>query len=101
MAGPRIVFAGIRLSRMEFARMKAVDDRELPDEIGSAIAVAAEKEPFSTRTDRRVRYWVDGQVKALEEMEPQSPEEIFTSMYAAIPPHVVEQMQSLVEEVQA
>ena len=45
--------------------------------------------------------WVDGQVKALEEMEPQVPEEIFTSMYAAMPPHVVEQMQSLLEEVQS
>ena len=45
--------------------------------------------------------WVDGQVKALEEMEPQAPEEIFTSMYAAMPPHVVEQMQSLLEEVQS
>ena len=44
--------------------------------------------------------WVDAQVKALEEMEPQAPEEIFTSMYAAMPPHVVEQMQSLLEEVQ-
>ena len=48
--------------RKEFARMKALDDRKHPDEIGSAIAVAAEKEPFSTRTDRRVRYWVDGLV---------------------------------------
>jgi pyruvate dehydrogenase E1 component alpha subunit len=45
--------------------------------------------------------WVDAQVQALEEMEPQAPEEIFTSMYAALPPHVVEQMQSLVEEVQS
>ena len=45
--------------------------------------------------------WVDGQVKILEEMEPQAPEEIFTSMYAAMPPHVVEQMQSLIEEVQS
>ena len=45
--------------------------------------------------------WVDGQVKALEEMEPQAPEDIFTSMYAALPPHVVEQMQSLLEEVQS
>jgi len=44
--------------------------------------------------------WVEGQVKTLEEMEPQAPEEIFTSMYAAMPPHVVEQMQSLLEEVQ-
>jgi pyruvate dehydrogenase E1 component alpha subunit len=45
--------------------------------------------------------WVDGQVKALEEMPPQAPEEIFTSMYAAMPPHVVEQMQSLLEELQS
>ena len=45
--------------------------------------------------------WVEGQVKILEEMEPQAPEEIFTSMYAAMPPHVVEQMQSLIEEVQS
>lgn len=43
--------------------------------------------------------WVDGQVKALEELEPQSPDEIFTSMYEAMPPHLVEQMQSLAEEV--
>jgi pyruvate dehydrogenase E1 component alpha subunit len=43
--------------------------------------------------------WVDTQVKALEGMEPQSPEEIFTSMYSAMPPHLVEQMQSLLEEV--
>jgi pyruvate dehydrogenase E1 component alpha subunit len=45
--------------------------------------------------------WVDSQVRALEEMEPQAPEEIFTSMYAAMPPHVVEQMQSLLEELQS
>jgi pyruvate dehydrogenase E1 component alpha subunit len=45
--------------------------------------------------------WVDGQVKAFEDMEPQVPEEIFTSMYAAMPPHVVEQMQWLLEEVQS
>jgi pyruvate dehydrogenase E1 component alpha subunit len=45
--------------------------------------------------------WVDGQVKALEEMDPQEPEEIFTSMYAALPPHVIEQMQSLLEELRS
>jgi len=45
--------------------------------------------------------WVDAQVQALEEMEPQAPEEIFTSMYAAMPPHVVEQMQSLLEELKS
>ena len=33
--------------RKEFARMKALDDRKEPDAIGSAIAVAAEKEPSS------------------------------------------------------
>jgi len=48
--------------RKEFARMKGVDERKAPEEIGSAIAVAAEKQPFSTRADRRVRYWVDGLV---------------------------------------
>ena len=45
--------------------------------------------------------WVDGQVKALEEMEPQAPEAIFTSMYADLPPHVAEQMRSLLEEVRS
>ncbi len=45
--------------------------------------------------------WVDAQVKILEEMPPQAPEEIFTSMYAAMPPHVAEQMQSLIEEVRS
>jgi pyruvate dehydrogenase E1 component alpha subunit len=42
--------------------------------------------------------WVDAQVQELEQMEPQAPEEIFTSMYAALPPHVVEQMQLVIEE---
>jgi pyruvate dehydrogenase E1 component alpha subunit len=45
--------------------------------------------------------WVDSQVKALEEMPPQAPEEIFTSMYDEMPPHVAEQMQTLLEEVQS
>jgi TPP-dependent pyruvate/acetoin dehydrogenase alpha subunit len=45
--------------------------------------------------------WVETQVKILEEMPPQEPEDIFTSMYAAMPPHVVEQMQSLIEEVRS
>ena len=48
--------------RKEFARMKAVDERGTEQQIDTAIATAAEKEPFSTRTDRRVRYWVDGLV---------------------------------------
>ena len=45
--------------------------------------------------------WVEAQVKVLEEMPPQAPEEIFTSMYAAMPPHVAEQMGELVEEMQS
>ena len=45
--------------------------------------------------------WVDGQVKILEEMPSQEPEEIFTSMYASIPPHVAEQMEELLAEVRA
>lgn len=45
--------------------------------------------------------WVDEQVKILEEMPPQQPEEIFTSMYAAMPPHVSEQMQELLDEVRS
>ena len=44
--------------------------------------------------------WVEAQVKVLEEMPPQAPEEIFTSMYAAMPPHVAEQMGELIEETQ-
>ena len=45
-----------------FAYHKAVDARKTPDEVDTAIAVAAEKEKFSTKLDRRVRYWVDGLV---------------------------------------
>ena len=45
--------------------------------------------------------WVDGQVTLLEEMEPQTPDEIFTSMYADPPPHVEEQMRSLLEELRS
>ena len=51
----------------EFARMKAVDQRRPEGEIRTAIAVAAEKEPFTTRLDRRVRYWVDGLVIGTEQ----------------------------------
>ena len=45
--------------------------------------------------------WVEAQVKVLEEMSPQAPEEIFTSMYSAMPPHVEEQMGELIEEMQS
>ncbi len=45
------------------------------------------------------RDWVDAQVKVLEEMPPQQPEEIFTSMYAELPPHVAEQMEELLQEI--
>jgi putative transposase len=48
--------------RKEFAAVTAMEAKLAPDQIESAIAVAAEKEPFSTRLDRRVRYWVDGLV---------------------------------------
>ena len=48
--------------RKSFARHTAVD-RNLPDQqVIAAIAVAAEKEQFTLRLDRRVRYWVDGLV---------------------------------------
>jgi len=39
-----------------------VEQKQTPEQIGTAIAVAAEKEPFVTRLDQRVRYWVDGLV---------------------------------------
>lgn len=45
--------------------------------------------------------WVDAQIKVLEEMPPQEPEEMFTSMYAAMPPHVAEQMGELIEETRS
>jgi len=48
--------------RKEFARITAVEQRQTHRQIDAAIAVAAEKERFSTRIDRRVRYWVDGLV---------------------------------------
>jgi pyruvate dehydrogenase E1 component alpha subunit len=43
--------------------------------------------------------WVDQQVKALEEMPPQQPEDIFTSMYHEMPPHLAEQLAALEEEI--
>jgi pyruvate dehydrogenase E1 component alpha subunit len=45
--------------------------------------------------------WVDSQVKLLEEMTPQDPSDIFTSMYDEMPPHVAEQMAALAEEVKS
>jgi len=45
--------------------------------------------------------WVDAQIKVLEEMPPQEPEEMFTSMYAAMPPHVAEQMGELIQETRS
>jgi len=47
-----------------------------------------------------VHAWVDEQVQALEAMPPQSPEDLFKYMYAEIPPHLSEQMASLIEEVE-
>jgi len=43
--------------------------------------------------------WVDEQVAALEAMTPQDPGDIFTSMYAELPPNLREQMEALREEV--
>ena len=37
--------------------------------------------------------------KPLEEMPPQELDDIFSSMYDSLPPHVVEQMQELRDEV--
>ena len=48
--------------KKEFARIAATEARQTGSQIETAIAVAAEKERFSTRLDRRVRYWVDGLV---------------------------------------
>lgn len=46
-----------------------------------------------------VTHWVDEQVAALEAMPPQDPDEIFTSMYAELPPNLREQMVALRAEV--
>jgi hypothetical protein len=40
--------------------MKAEDIERRDTQPVTPIAAAAGKEPFSTRVDRRVRYWVDG-----------------------------------------
>jgi len=48
--------------RKEFGRIAAVERKQTPEQVETAMAVAAEKEPFVTRLDRRVRYWVDGLV---------------------------------------
>ncbi len=44
--------------------------------------------------------WLDSQVEALESMPPQDPRDLFTHMYADTPPHLQEQMASLLEEMQ-
>ncbi len=43
--------------------------------------------------------WVDAQVAALEAMPPQDPSDIFTHMYADLPPHLAEQMAEVLEEI--
>ena len=48
--------------RKSFAWVTAIEKGRSPEEMRTAIAVAAEKEKFSTRVNRRVRYWVDGLV---------------------------------------
>ena len=46
-----------------------------------------------------VSQWVDQQVAALEAMPPQDSDDLFTSMYAELPPNLQEQMVALREEV--
>ena len=46
-----------------------------------------------------VHTWVDSQVAALEAMPPQDPSDLFTHMYADLPPHLAEQMAEVLEEV--
>ena len=46
----------------EFAAITAVEAHQTLAQVETAVAAAAHKEPFSTRVDRRVRYWVDGLV---------------------------------------
>ena len=48
--------------RKEFARIGAWEQGKRPEEVATAVALAAERERFSTRADRRVRYWTDGLV---------------------------------------
>jgi REP element-mobilizing transposase RayT len=48
--------------KKEFARITETEAGKSPAEIETAIATAAEKELFTTKIDRRVRYWVDGLV---------------------------------------
>lgn len=52
-----------------------------------------------TQLAEQVHAWVDEQVRALEAMPPQAPEDLFTHMYGETPPHLREQMAALVEEV--
>ena len=46
----------------EFANIKQTETGKSPEKINIAIATAAEREPFTRRIDRHVRYWVDGLV---------------------------------------
>lgn len=46
-----------------------------------------------------VQAWVDRQVANLEEMPPQDPRDIFTHMYAELPPHLRAQMTEATGEV--
>jgi hypothetical protein len=48
--------------KKDFAYYAALESGKTPDQIDTAVATAAEKEVFTTRLDRRVRYWVDGLV---------------------------------------
>jgi len=45
--------------------------------------------------------WVEAQVKMLEDMPGQEPEAIFKFMYHEMPPHLVEQMAAMAEELRS
>jgi pyruvate dehydrogenase E1 component alpha subunit len=50
--------------------------------------------------EEEARSYVDAQVEALEQMQPQPATAIFDSMYKDMPPHVAEQRAALEKEVQ-
>ena len=48
--------------RKDIAHVTAIEAGHPTEAVKTAIAVAGQPEPLSTRIDRRVRYWVDGLV---------------------------------------
>ncbi len=58
-------------------------------------------EARETALGEEIRGWVDEQVAAFEALTPAEPGEVFDFMYAELPPHLREQRDALVEEVQS